>query len=155
MKLVGVADDAKGSLPFCLAHCLSSLWPGFNSQPRRSISKDFISGWSHFVNPSWASVTENGSISPPWHHTTCGQWGGSPTMDRWWLNKKKSEKPIWRSTNHNIIYNIIYNIYGVNSILSWSHEIGVHLPLNAYKYNLINYSVRFHAIASHLEWAAY
>jgi len=24
-----------------IAHCLSSPWPGFNSQPRRSISRDF------------------------------------------------------------------------------------------------------------------
>ena len=40
--------------------------------------KGFFRGWSHSANPSWASVAENGSISPQWHHTTCGQRGGRP-----------------------------------------------------------------------------
>jgi len=40
--------------------------------------KGFFPGWSHSANPSWASVAENGSISPQWHHTICGQWGGRP-----------------------------------------------------------------------------
>ena len=61
-----------------LAYCQSSLWPESNSQPRRSISGDFFPGWSHSANLSWASVAESGSISPPWHHTTCGQRGGRP-----------------------------------------------------------------------------
>ena len=38
--------------------------------------KGFFPGWSHSANLSWASVVENGSISPQWHHTTCGQGGG-------------------------------------------------------------------------------
>ena len=38
--------------------------------------KRFFPGWSHSANPSWASVAENGSISPQRHHTTCGQRGG-------------------------------------------------------------------------------
>jgi len=38
----------------------------------------FFSGWSHSANPSWASVSENGSISPQWHHTVCGQQRGRP-----------------------------------------------------------------------------
>ena len=29
--------------------------------------------WSHSANPSWASVAENGSISPQRYHTTCGK----------------------------------------------------------------------------------
>jgi len=41
-------------------------------------SKGFFPGWSRSANPSWARVAENGSISPQWHHTTCGQWGGRP-----------------------------------------------------------------------------
>jgi len=40
--------------------------------------KGFFPGWSHSANPSWTSVAENGSISPQWHHTTCGQLGGRP-----------------------------------------------------------------------------
>ena len=40
--------------------------------------KGFFPGWSHSANPSWASVAENGSISPQWRHTTCGQRGGRP-----------------------------------------------------------------------------
>jgi len=59
---------------------------GFNSQPQQSIPRDF----SHSANPSWASVAENGSISPQWHHTTCGQRGGRlKSTDRWWLIEKK------------------------------------------------------------------
>ena len=41
-------------------------------------SKGFFPGWSYSANPSWASVAENGSISPQLHHTTCGQRGGRP-----------------------------------------------------------------------------
>jgi len=41
-------------------------------------SKGFFPGWSHSANPSWASVAENGSISPQLHRTTRGQWGGRP-----------------------------------------------------------------------------
>jgi len=45
---------------------------------RAEYFKGFFPGWSHSANPSWASVAENGSISPQWHHTTCGQRGGRP-----------------------------------------------------------------------------
>jgi len=38
--------------------------------------KDIFPGWSHSASPSWASVSENSSISPQWHHTTCGHRGG-------------------------------------------------------------------------------
>ena len=31
--------------------------------------------------PAWASEAENGSISPQWHHTNCGQWGGRPKLN--------------------------------------------------------------------------
>ena len=58
-----------------IAHCLSSLWPGFNSQPRRSISRDFSLA-DNTLNPSLASVAENGPISPQLHHTICGQRRG-------------------------------------------------------------------------------
>jgi len=37
--------------------------------------------WSYSAYPSWSSVTENGSISPQWHHTTCERWGGRPRSD--------------------------------------------------------------------------
>jgi len=40
--------------------------------------KGVFPGWSHSANPSWASVAENGSIYPQWHHTTCAQRGGRP-----------------------------------------------------------------------------
>ena len=43
--------------------------------------KGFFPGWSRSANPSWASVAENGSISPQWHHTTCGQRGGRPKFN--------------------------------------------------------------------------
>jgi len=33
--------------------------------------KGFFPGWSRSVDPSWASVAENGSTSHQWHHTTC------------------------------------------------------------------------------------
>ena len=32
--------------------------------------QEFLLGGSHSVNPSWASMAENGSISPQQHHTT-------------------------------------------------------------------------------------
>jgi len=38
----------------------------------------FFHGWSHSANLSWASMAENGSISPQLYHTTCGNWGGRP-----------------------------------------------------------------------------
>jgi len=44
--------------------------------------KGFFPGWSHSANPCWASVAENGSISPQWHHTTCGQRGGRPKFNQ-------------------------------------------------------------------------
>ena len=40
--------------------------------------KGYFPGWPHSANPSWASVAENGSISPRWHCKTCGQRGGRP-----------------------------------------------------------------------------
>jgi len=43
--------------------------------------KGFLPGWSHSANPSWASLGENGSIPPQWHHTTCGQRGGRPKFN--------------------------------------------------------------------------
>jgi len=43
--------------------------------------KGFFPGWSHSANPCWASVAENGSISPQRHHTTCGQRGGRPKFN--------------------------------------------------------------------------
>jgi len=62
--------------------------------------KGFFPDWSHSANPSWASVAENGSISPQWHQTTCGQRGERPkfnfgqTMaDRRKKKKKNKLKP--------------------------------------------------------------
>ena len=43
----------------------------------------FFPGWSHFANPSCPGVTENGSISPQWHRTTCGHRGRKPTSTHW------------------------------------------------------------------------
>ena len=60
---------------------LSSLWPAWVQLPTvAGYFKGFLPGWSHSVNPSWASVAKNGSISPQWHHTTCGQRGGRPEI---------------------------------------------------------------------------
>ena len=69
------------------------LWPGFNSQPWRSISRHFsLAGWSRSANLSRASVAENGSISPQCRRITCRQRGGRPKFnhgetDRRWLKK--------------------------------------------------------------------
>jgi len=67
----------------------SSSWPGCLLTAVAECFKGFLPGWLNSANPSWPNVTENGSISPQWHHTTCGHGGGRPTatMDRQWLKK--------------------------------------------------------------------
>ena len=59
--------------------------------------KGFFPDWSHSANSSWASVAENGSISPQRHHTTCGQRGGRPKFNhrRWLIEKKNYREPGW------------------------------------------------------------
>ena len=47
-------------------------------------SNGFFPGWPHSANPSWASVSENGSISPHWHHTNWRQRGGRPKSNHRW-----------------------------------------------------------------------
>jgi len=57
--------------------------------------KGFVPDWLHSANPSWASVAENGSISPQRHHTTCGQRGGRPKFNHGQMmadRKKKKKK---------------------------------------------------------------
>jgi len=39
---------------------------------------EFFPDWSYSANLSWASLTEKGSISPQWHHATCGHRGRRP-----------------------------------------------------------------------------
>ena len=53
--------------------------------------KGLFADWSHSVNSFRASVAENGSISPQWHHTTCGQRGGRPMSNHgwWWLIERR------------------------------------------------------------------
>ena len=70
-----------------ITHCLSSLWPGFNSQPRRSISKDFSLADRILPTrpePAWQKMAQS-----PLNDTTqpvdSEEEGQSPTMDRWWL----------------------------------------------------------------------
>jgi len=69
-------------------------WPGFNSQPWWSIFKGFLPGRSHSANPSWVSVTDNGSISPKWHHTTCAHRGGRLKSDHWQTMAERKNKLI-------------------------------------------------------------
>ena len=72
-----------------IAHCLSYLWPGFNSQPRQSISKDFF-----LADHTWASVVENGSISPQWHNLWAARRKAEVqprTDDGWWRKKQKTD----------------------------------------------------------------
>jgi len=55
---------------------------GPGSIPNRGgVFQGIFPNWSHSANPSWASVTENGAISPQWHHTACGQLGGRPNFN--------------------------------------------------------------------------
>jgi len=56
--------------------------------------KGLLPGCSHSANPPWASVAENGSISPQWHHTTCGQRGGRPKSNHGQImaDRKKNRK---------------------------------------------------------------
>ena len=60
--------------------------------------KGFFPDWSHSVIPSWASVTENSSISPQWHHTTCEQWGGRPKSNHGQTMADETETE--NKTNH-------------------------------------------------------
>ena len=66
--------------------------------------KGCFPGRSHSTNLFWASVAENGSISPQWHHTACGQWGGRPMSNHGWMimmaERKKGKNrscPWWPS----------------------------------------------------------
>jgi len=49
---------------------------GPGSIPMVEYFKRFLLGWSPSASPSWASVAENDSIFPQWHHTTSGHRGG-------------------------------------------------------------------------------
>ena len=73
--------------------------------------KEFFPGWSHSANPSWASVAENGSISPQRHYTTCGQRGGRPKFNRGQMmaDRKKWKLMIRDDGSHgNKIFLFIY-----------------------------------------------
>ena len=60
--------------------------------------KRFFSGWSCPASPSWASVAENGPISPSMaSYNLCGHWGGrlkssQGQTDRRWLIEKTPQK---------------------------------------------------------------
>jgi len=70
-----------------IAHCLSPLWPRFNSQPRRSISRDFsLADHTLPTRPEPACQTmaqspQNGTTQP----MDIEEEGRSSTLDRRWL----------------------------------------------------------------------
>jgi len=55
-------------LMVCPLHSLGSI----SSVAVVEYFKRFFPDWSFSANPSWASVAENGWISPRWHHISCG-----------------------------------------------------------------------------------
>jgi len=64
-----------------IAHGLSSPWPGFNSQPWRSISRDFSLADRTLPirpEPAWQKIAQSPLKD---HHTTCGQRGGRPKFN--------------------------------------------------------------------------
>jgi len=73
-----------------IAHCLSSLWPRFSSQPRRSISRDFSLA-DHTLptcpEPAWQKTAQS-----PLNDTTqpvdSEEEDQCPTMDRPWLKER-------------------------------------------------------------------
>jgi len=70
---------------------LSSLWPGFNSQPRRSISRDF--SLADHTLPTHPEPARQKIAQSPFNDTTqpvdSEEKGRSPTTDRRWLTEKK------------------------------------------------------------------
>jgi len=78
-----------------IAHCLSSPWSGFNSRTVAEYFKGFFPGWSHSANPSWASMTENSSISfnGATQPVDFEEEGQSLTTDRQWLKVSTTQFP--------------------------------------------------------------
>ena len=92
--------------------------------------KGFFPGWSHSANPSWASVAENGSISPQWVTFSMGHAGASRkspndapwetlslrlsrpisapllTVARSWRHEKKSKEKAWLGPGPRIFWAI-------------------------------------------------
>jgi len=73
-------------------HCLSSPWHGLNSQPWRSIARDFSLA-DHTLptgpEPAWQNMAHsllNATAQP----VDIEEKGRSLTLDRWWLNEKST-----------------------------------------------------------------
>jgi len=56
----------------------SSLWPGFNSQPRRSISRDFSLADHNLSSPAEPVGQKMAQSLLNDTNNTCGQLGGRP-----------------------------------------------------------------------------
>jgi len=69
---------------------------GLGSIPSHGgVFQGFFPGWSPSANPSWASVAENGSISPQWHNTNFGQWGGRPKSNHGQTMADEKKNTVW------------------------------------------------------------
>jgi len=101
---------AQQQRPVMIAQWDSSLSVLPVARVQFSVMVEYFTGyfpdWSHYANPSWASVAEHGSISPQWHHTTCVQLGGrsksnhGQTMaDRIELNWTRQHQHNGKNTN--------------------------------------------------------
>jgi len=71
-------------------------------QAVKSLKSRFHSGvlcTQHSANPSWASVAENGSISPQRNHATCGQRGGRPKFNHGQTIADRKKSGVCNSAN--------------------------------------------------------
>jgi len=97
------------------------------------VFQGFFPGWSHSANPSWASVAEN-LLSMP--HTMYGERREKPksnheqTMADWKKDIKQDRAVFVCSCSADISF--VYQLQLLNSSLSWSYDIGVHLLINTY-----------------------
>jgi len=100
--------------------------------------KGFFPGWSHSSNPSWASVAENGSISPQWVTFSMGHASASrksPNDAPWETLSLRLRRPIsaplltvarsWRHKKKLLFYPhaSIINVLTSKPICSWSHSL--------------------------------
>lgn len=94
-----------------LYHCLSFLSPGFYSQLSQSFQRIFL--LAGHISLIWASMAENGSISPWWNHTNCGwQTDMSKSRRYWWINRQKYNRD-WD-----------FGRFAVRNQKSHSHSVG-------------------------------
>ena len=78
--------------------------------------KGFFPGWSHSANPSWASVSENGSNSPQWVTFSMGHAGAS--------RKSPNDAP-WETLSLRLSRPI--SVPFLTVARSWRHEKKVHI----------------------------